>query len=110
MRPPTDPALRSRALSSADDILTSGTVDGAAAAFVPWLLTVPHTASGSLGWLANRTVMTPALSRIILAAHAPHRALSHRLGTHRGLHGPLRRVPQVLPTDLYQDHLRGLSD
>ncbi len=110
MRPPTDPALRSRALSSADDILTSGTVDGAAAAFVPWLLTVPHTASGSLGWLANRTVMTPALSRIILAAHAPHRALSHRLRTHRGLHGPLRRVPQVLPTDLYQDHLRGLSD
>jgi len=108
MRPPTDPALRSRALSSADDILTRDTVDGAAAAFVPWLQTVPHTPTGSLGWLANRTVMTPTLTRIIMAAHAPHRTLSHRLGTHRGFDGPLCRLPQVLPTFLFRAHLRGL--
>jgi hypothetical protein len=37
MRPPTDPALRSRALRSADDILTCPTVEDAAGAFLPWL-------------------------------------------------------------------------
>ena len=110
LRPPTDPALRSRALSSADDTLTCDTVDAAAAAFVPWLQTVPRTATGSLGWLANRTVMTPTLTRIVLAAHAPHRTLSHRLGHHGGLDGSAHRLPQVLPTVLYQTHLRGLFD
>jgi len=110
MRPPTDPALRGRALSSADDILTCGTLDDAAAAFGPWLQTVPHTASGSLGWLANRTVMTPTLTRIIMAAHAPHRTLSHRLDTHLGLDAPMCRLPQVVPTVLYRAHLRGLFD
>ena len=110
MRPPTDPALRSRALRSADDILTCPTVEDAAAAFVPWLQTVPRTASGSLGWLANRTVMTPTLTRIIMAAHAPHRTLSHRLDTHLGLDAPMCRLPQVLPTVLYRAHLAGLFD
>ncbi len=110
MRPPTDPALRSRALSSADDILTCGTVDDAAAAFLPWLQTVPRTATGSLGWLANRTVMTPTLTRIIIAAHAPHRTLAHRLDTHLGLDTPMCRLPQVLPNILYRAHLRGLFD
>jgi len=110
MRPPTDPALRSRALSSADDILTCPTVEDAAAAFGPWLQIVPHTASGSLGWLANRTVMSPTLTRIIMAAHAPHRTLSHRLGTHLGLDAPMCRLPQVLPTVLYRAHLAGLFD
>lgn len=102
--------LRSRALRSADDILTCGTVDDAAAAFGPWLQTVPRTASGSLGWLANRTVMTPTLTRIIMAAHAPHRTLSHRLETHLGLDAPMCRLPQVLPTFLRRAHLRGLFD
>jgi len=110
MRPPTDPALRSRALRSADDILTCPTVEDAAAAFVPWLQTVPRTASGSLGWLANRTVMTPTLTRIIMAAHAPHRTLSHCLDTHLGLDAPMCRLPQVLPTVLYRAHLAGLFD
>jgi len=110
MRPPTDPVLRSRALSSADDILTRPTVEDAAAAFVPWLQAVPRSASGSLGWLANRTVMTPTLTRIVMAARAPHRTLSHRLDTHLGLDAPMCRLPQVLPTAFYRAHLRGLFD
>jgi len=107
MRPPTDPALRSRALSNADDILTCPTVEDAAAALLPWLQTVPRTTTGSL---ANRTVMTPTLTRIVMAAHAHHRTLSHRLDTHLGLDAPMGRLPQVLPTVLYRAHLAGLFD
>jgi hypothetical protein len=54
--------------------------------------------------------MTPTLTCIIMATHAPHRTLSHRLDTHIGLDAPMCRLPQVLPTFLYRAHLRGLFD
>ena len=48
---------------------------------------------GPLGWLADRTVMTPTLTRLVMAARAPHRRVSHHLDNHPG-----GRMPINLPS------------
>jgi len=111
IRPPTSPAIRSHAMTLADGILTAPDVDDAAAVLVPWLELTPHTPDGVLGWIADHTVVTPTLTRVVFAARAPHRRLSHRLDTRpplAGLHA--RTIPQVIPADLYHRHLARTID
>jgi len=111
IRPPTSPAIRSHALTVADGILTAPDVEMAAAVLVPWLELTPHTPDGVLGWLADHTVMTPTLTRVVFAARAPHRRLSHHLDTRPPLAGlDARTIPQVIPADLYHRHLAGVID
>jgi len=63
LRPPASPGLRGAAMAAADGILTAPGLDEAAAALTPWTELTPTTNDGPLGWLADRTVMTPTLTR-----------------------------------------------
>jgi len=110
LRPPEQPGLRAAALATADGILTAPDLDTAAARLTPWTERTPTTNDGPLGWLADRTVMTPTLTRLVMAARAPHRRLSH-LDNHPGGRMPinLTLVPQVIPHAQYVEHLDGAS-
>ncbi len=109
MRPPDNPHLRGQALASADAILTADNLDTAAGQLTPWTELTPNTNDGPLGWLADRTVMTPTLTRLVMAARAPHQRLSHHLDTPRpdGARMPINLVviPQVIPHQQYLEHL-----
>ena len=59
MRPPASPGLRGAAMAAADGIPTAPDLDEAAAGLTPWTELTPTTNDGPLGWLADRTVMTP---------------------------------------------------
>jgi hypothetical protein len=113
MRPPDDPALRGQALATADAILAADDLDTAATLLTPWTELTPTTNDGPLGWLADRTVMTPTLTRLVMAARAPHRRLSHHLDTPRsdGARMPINLlvIPQVIPHEQYLEHLAGAS-
>ncbi len=113
MRPPDDPALRGEALATADAILCADDFDTAATLLTPWTELTPTTNDGPLGWLADRTVMTPTLTRLVMAARAPHRRLSHHLDTIRsdGARMPvtLLVIPQVIPHEQYLEHLADAS-
>ncbi len=112
LRPPDDPGLRGVALATADAILAAPDVDPAAAALTPWTELTSTTPDGPLGWLADHTVMTPNLARLVMAARAPHRRLSHHLDTHPGGRMPINLlvVPQVIPHAQYLEHLQGAFD
>jgi len=111
LRPPEQPGLRAEALATADGILTAPDVDAAAGRLTPWTELTPTTNDGPLGWLADRTVMTPTLTRLVMAARAPQRRLSHHLDNHVGGRMPinLTLVPQVIPHTQYLEHLDGAS-
>ncbi|MBK7611201.1 MAG: TniQ family protein [Actinomycetales bacterium] len=113
MRPPDDPALRGQAVATADAILAADDLDTAARLLTPWTELTPTTNDGPLGWLADRTVMTPTLTRLVMAARAPHRRLSHHLDTTRSERGRmpinLLLIPQVIPHEQYLEHLAGTS-
>ena len=111
LRPPEQPGLRAAALATADGILTAPDLDTAAARLTPWTERTPTTNDGPLGWLADRTVMTPTLTRLVMAARAPYRRLSHHLDNHLGGRMPinLTLVPQVIPHAQYLEHLDGAS-
>ena len=110
IRPPQDPALRSRALTAADCILVAEDIDTAAIRFGQWLQHIPDVPEGRLGWLADHTQMTPTLTRLVMAAHAPRRRLSHLLDQQPPLTASTRQIPQVLPAHLVRVHLAGLFD
>jgi hypothetical protein len=114
MRPPDAPQLRGHALATADAILAAEDLDTAAALLTPWTELTPTTNDGPLGWLADRTVMTPTLTLLMMAARAPHRRLSHHLDTPRtdGARMPINLlvVPQVIPHEQYVEHLAGAFD
>jgi hypothetical protein len=114
MRPPDDPALRGQALVTTDAILAADDLDTAATLLTPWTELTPTTNDGPLGWLADRTVMTPTLTRLVMAARAPHRRLSHHLDTTRsdGALMPINLlvIPQVIPHEQYLEHLAGAFD
>jgi len=99
-------------MAAADGILTAPGLDDAAAVLTPWTELTPTTNDGPLGWLADRTVMTPTLTRLVMAARAPHRRLSHHLDTHPGGRMPINLVvvPQVIPHAQYLEHLQGASE
>ncbi len=114
IRPPDHPALRGQALATADAILSADDLDTAATLLTPWTELTPTTNDGPLGWLADRTVMTATLTRLVMAARAPHRRLSHRLDTPRpdGARMPINLlvIPQVIPHEQYLEHLAGAFD
>ena len=112
MRPPTSPGLRGAAMATADGILTAPDLDEASAALTPWTELTPTTNDGPLGWLADRTVMTPTLTRLVTAARAPHRRLSHHLDIHKRGRMPINLlvIPQVIPHAQYLEHLQGAFD
>ena len=58
-------ALRADALATADGILSAPTSARAAARLAPWTELTPTTNDGPLGWLADRTVLTPTLTRLV---------------------------------------------
>ena len=111
LRPPEQPGLRADVLATADGILTTPDLDTAAARLTPWTELTPTTNDGPLGWLADRTVMTPTLTRLVMAARAPHRRLSHHLDNHPGGLMPINLlvIPQVIPRAQYVEHLDGAS-
>ena len=112
LRPPEQPGLRADVLATADGILTTPDLDTAAARLTPWTELTPTTNDGPLGWLADRTVMTPTLTRLVMAARAPRRRLSHHLDIHkRGrMSINLLVIPQVIPHAQYLEHLQGAFD
>jgi hypothetical protein len=110
IRPPQDPVLRSRALTAADHILAAEDIDAAATRFGNWLQHIPEVPEGRLGWLADHTRMTPTLTRLVMAAHAPRRRLSHLLDQSPPLTASTRQIPQVLPARLVDEYLAGLFD
>ena len=114
LRPPTDPARRGAALATADALLACDTVDEAATALSPWLEATPRTTDGTLDWLADHTVMTATLTRLVTAARAPHRRLSRHLDTRQENEGampaPLHTIPQVMPSRMFRDHLADAFD
>ena len=110
IRPPDDPGIRGHALATADAILAAPDVETAVTTFIPWVALTPTTPDGPLGWLADRTVMTPTLTRLVTAARAPHRRLSHHLDTQE--HPTVvdtRGIPQVIPGPLSAAHLADAS-
>ena len=111
LRPPEQPDVRAEAMAAADGILSAPGADTAAARLTPWTELTPITNDGPLGWLADRTVMTPTLTRLVMAARAPHRRLSHHLDSHPGGRMPinLTLIPQVIPHAQYLEHLDGAS-
>jgi hypothetical protein len=112
LRPPEQPGLRADVLATADGILTTPDLDTAAARLTPWTELAPPTNDGPLGWLADRTVMTPTLTRLVMAARAPRRRLSHHLDIHkRGrMSINLLVIPQVIPHAQYLEHLQDAFD
>jgi len=112
MHPPDDCALRGRVLTGADHLLDAADRPAAADEMAAWITLVPSTTDGILGWLADRTVMTPRLTSLVLAALAPHRRLSHRLDHPDGAPMRLvaRAIPQVIPHDVHVEHLADAFD
>lgn len=54
--------------------------------------------------------MTPTLTRLVMAARAPHRRLSHLLDAlEPGMSIDTRGIPQVIPASLFAEHLTGAS-
>ncbi|WP_277212725.1 TniQ family protein [Isoptericola croceus] len=100
LHPPTSPATRSRALATADAIITAPDLDAAGAALHPWIAAAPGTTDSRLGWLADRTRMTPTLTRICIAALAPHQRISHALHA-SPLAVEIDQIPQAIPEPTY---------
>ncbi|MEO9221388.1 MAG: hypothetical protein ABI251_06355, partial [Mycobacteriaceae bacterium] len=66
------------------------------------------TPDGRLGWLADHTRMTPTLTRLVMATHAPRRRTSRLLEAHPPMTTSLRQIPQVIPDRIFEEHLTGL--
>ncbi|MGO0578243.1 TniQ family protein [Ornithinimicrobium panacihumi] len=114
LSPPADPPLRAQVLTLADQILTAPDRHSGADTLSAWVLHAPTMTDSRLGWLSDRTVMTPTLTRLVMAARAPHRRLSHHLdtpqsdGARRSIN--LLAIPQVIPHEQYLEQLAGASD
>lgn len=107
LAPPADPRARGHALAAADRILAAADVEEAAELLHPWTDLTPAVPEGQLGWLADHTAMTPRLTRLIVAATATRRRVATLLRQPISVPVPLTVIPQVLPADLYVEHLAG---
>jgi len=107
LAPPADPRTRSAVMSTADAILSAPDIDTAADSLAPWIDTAPKGTDSRLGWLADRTTMTPTLTCVTMAALAPHQRISTHL-RRTSSHCPPSRIPQVIPKDLYDAYARHL--
>lgn len=101
LSPPADPLVRSAVLTTADQILTASAVSAAADLLAPWFDTLPIRTESRLAWLADHTTMTPALTRLTMAALAPHQRISTHLRRTSHSVGP-ERIPQAVPEPLYR--------
>lgn len=106
--PPSEPRLRSRALTAADRVLAAPSTERAAAELAIWTDHIPRTRDGVLGWAADHTLPDPTTTRLVLAVHAPRRRLARALDGMNPLTPKLMNIPQVSPEDLYLQHLSGL--
>lgn len=108
LAPPVDPALRGQALTAADTVLAAADIEDAVQRLGPWLDLTPPVPEGQLGWLADRTTMTPLLARLVMAATSTRRRLSTLLGQEQPI--DIGSVPQILPADIYARRVAGLLD
>ncbi|WP_430407130.1 TniQ family protein [Janibacter sp. G349] len=102
---PADISTRSRALTTTADILTSSGLEEAITRFAPWVEAIPRTPDGLLGWIGDHTRHTSSTTRLVMATHAPRRRLSHLLDATPPLTVSTEQIPQVLPVELYEEHL-----
>lgn len=107
MSPPDDSRVRSAVLATADQILRSPSVSDAADLLAPWIDAAPTGTESRLGWLADRTTMTPILTELTMAALAPHQRISTHLSRARR-HVASIQVPQAVPEPLYRQHANNL--
>lgn len=103
LAPPEEPQVRSAVLTAANEMLTAPDLNTAAALLAPWVKTVPTGTESRLGWLADRTTMTPDLTRLAVAALAPHQRVSFHLSRTTSRLAP-EQVPQAVPEPLYRAH------
>jgi len=108
IKPPQDTVLRSRALTTADTILSATDMGLAVHRLARWLNVAPSVPEGRLGWLSDHAKMTPTLTRLLTNAHLPRRRVSQLLDTHTPMTSCLCQIPQVLPRIPYVEHLHGL--
>lgn len=102
---PADISTRSQALTTTTDILTSSGIEEAVTRFAPWVEAIPRTPDGLLGWVGDHTRHTSSTTRLVMATHAPRRRLSRLLDATPPLTVSPRQIPQVLPVELYEEHL-----
>lgn len=100
LHPPRDPVTRAAVCTVADKILTTGFLEEAAAAFMPWFDAIPPVWDGRVSWAADHTHADPTLTRILLAASTPRQRLSHRLPHETGLDLRAEWIPQRIPARL----------
>lgn len=108
LAPPVDPVLRGHALAAAGIVLAAANLDEAAGRLGPWLDLTPAVPEGQLGWLADRTKMTPLLTRLVMAATSARRRLSTLLAHSASIE--MRWIPQLIPSHLYAGRLASLLD
>ncbi len=108
LAPPHDPAVRSRVLTTADEILGADDLHAAARLLDPWAGAIPRTPDGFLGWVGDHMVPDPLATHLVMAAHAPRRRLSRALDDIEAVPRRLEDIPQVIPQDLYDRYLIGM--
>jgi hypothetical protein len=106
LHPPRAPGARAAVFTIADQILAAGSVEDAAATFMPWFDAIPPSWDGRVSWAADHTHADPTLTRILLAASTPRQRLSHRLPRETVLRLRPEWIPQRIPARL-QDLVAG---
>ncbi|WP_286930669.1 MULTISPECIES: TniQ family protein [Aeromicrobium] len=109
IKPPVSLVTRSHVLTEAHQLLTATDLDTAAEQFQPWLDVVPDTSESVLGWIADHTRMTAALTRIVMNGDGRRFRVPAHLARMSRL-TPSHRVPQAISPDLAYRHLHGMFD
>lgn len=100
LHPPRAPGARAAVFTIADQILAAGSVEDAAATFMPWFDAISPSWDGRVSWAADHTHADRTLTRILLAASTPRQRLSHRLPHETGLYLRAEWIPQRIPARL----------
>ena len=103
LSPPADPRVRSAVLTTADQMVTAPDLVTGAALLAPWVEAAPSGTESRLGWLADRTTITPTLTRMVMAALAPHQRVSAHL-SRTSTQLKTSHIPQAIPEPLYRRH------
>lgn len=103
--PPNDTIVRSRALTTADQVLSAGDTPTAVHLLAPWAAAAPRSPSGFLGWVGDHMVPDPLTTQLVMATHAPRRRLSRTLDDAERMPPLLEGIPQVIPEELYEQFL-----
>lgn len=108
IQPPASAISRGLALAEADAILAREDSRQAAPRLLEWLSLIRGLQVGPYGWVKNRTVLTPAVAELVLAALSTTRHVGRRLEAGGAVDFPTTAIPQVLPTAMFQSHFRGM--